>query len=308
VDVVFAVVREVVVDDVSDVLDVETTRSNVGGKHDGTATRLELGEDPITLLLGFVTVNSQRGPSVLPQELGEVVRDTLGAHEDENLCVLLTDLIEVLDELSTLFKVGAHLDVLSDVVVGGEVHGTDVDLDKVVLEVHGETLNLFRPGGGEEQGLPVGSDLADDLSDLRLETHVEHAVSLVHHEVRHSLEVGLARFEHVDETTGSGDDDLSATLEVTDLLTLGYTTVDCGVPDPGGLAEPGALGLDLDGELTGRSEDEDDGSVSWSEERLSVDVDHGRESESDGLSGTGLGDGNDVATGQSHRPSLALDG
>jgi len=32
----------------------ETTRSNVGGKHDGTATRLELGEDPITLLLGSI--------------------------------------------------------------------------------------------------------------------------------------------------------------------------------------------------------------------------------------------------------------
>jgi hypothetical protein len=39
----------------------ETTRSDVGGKHDGTATRLELGENPITLLLGPVGEREKNG-------------------------------------------------------------------------------------------------------------------------------------------------------------------------------------------------------------------------------------------------------
>lgn len=115
-------------------------------------------------------MNSQRGPSVLPQELGQVVGDSLGTDKDQNLGVLGRDLVEVLDELSSLLKVGADGDFLGDVVVGLQLHRTNVDLDKVLLEVGSETLDLLGPGGREEDGLSVRSDLADNLPDLRLET------------------------------------------------------------------------------------------------------------------------------------------
>jgi hypothetical protein len=36
----------------------DTTRSHVGGHHDGTLARLELVQDPITLVLLLVTVDS----------------------------------------------------------------------------------------------------------------------------------------------------------------------------------------------------------------------------------------------------------
>jgi hypothetical protein len=55
-------------------------------------------------------------------------------------------------------------------VVGLQLHRPDVDLDQVLLEVGSETLNLLGPGGREEDGLSVRSDLADNLPDLRLET------------------------------------------------------------------------------------------------------------------------------------------
>ena len=115
-------------------------------------------------------MNSQRRPSILPQELGQVVGDPLGTNKDQDLGVLLRDLVEVLDELSPLVKVGADSDLLGDVVVGLQLHGTDVDLDQIVLEVGSETLNLLGPGSREENGLSVRSDLADNLPDLRLET------------------------------------------------------------------------------------------------------------------------------------------
>jgi hypothetical protein len=150
--------------------------------------------------------------------------------------------------------------------------------------------------------------LVEDLADLGLETHVEHAVSLVHNEVGDATEVELAGLEHVDETTGGGDDDLGTALEVADLSSLGDTTVDASVADAGRGTELGALLLNLNGELTSRGEDEDDGTVTGGEEWLSVDVDHGREGEGDGLSGTGGGDGDDVASGEGHGPRLALNG
>ena len=115
-------------------------------------------------------MNGQRGPSVLPQKLGQVIGDPLGTDKDQDLGVLLRDLVEVLDELASLLKVGADGDLLGDVVVGFQLHGTDVDLDKVLLEVGSETLNLLGPGGREEDGLSVRSDLADNLPDLGLET------------------------------------------------------------------------------------------------------------------------------------------
>ncbi len=69
-----------------------------------------------------------------------------------------------------------------------------------------------------------------------------------------------------------------------------------------------ALDLDLVSELTSGSEDEGNGAIAGLEERLSVDVDHGGESETDGLTGTGLGDSDEVATAEGHRPSLRLNG
>jgi hypothetical protein len=152
----------------------------------------------------------------------------------------------------------------------------------------GELLDLAGPGGREHERLSVRADLLDDLVDLRLETHVEHAVGFVHDEVGHATEIGLAGLKHVDKTTGRGDDNLGAALEVADLLTLGHATVDTlcawtasgmlryiwqkgathGIPDSRRRAKLGALLLDLDRELPGRGEDEDDGTVAGCEERL----------------------------------------
>lgn len=56
-----------------------------------------------------------------------------------------------------------------------------------------------------------------------------HAISFVHDEVRHALEVGLARLEHVDEASGRSDADFDARLQVLDLLKLGNSTKDAAV-------------------------------------------------------------------------------
>lgn len=64
-----------------------------------------------------------------------VIGNTLRGDEDEHFRVLVADDIEVLEELAALLEVGTDLDVLGDVVIGGELHGTDVHLDEVVQEI-----------------------------------------------------------------------------------------------------------------------------------------------------------------------------
>lgn len=97
----------------------------------------------------------------------------------------------------------------------------------------GQFLHILRPSGAEHEGLTVRSDLAYDLTDLGLETHIQHAISFVHDEISDATKVGLASLEHVDETTRSGNNNLHTTLKVPDLRTLGGTTINSGVADPG---------------------------------------------------------------------------
>jgi hypothetical protein len=156
--------------------------------------------------------------------------------------------------------------------------------------------------------LTVRTNLGNDLANLRLETHVQHAIGLVKNQVCDTTKVGTTGLQHIDQTTGSSNADLNAAAQVTDLRALGNTTVDASVANARGLAELGDFGLNLDGQLTGRSKDEDDGAVARSKERLGVNVDNGGKTVGQGLSGTRLGDTDDIATGEGHRPTLGLNG
>lgn len=259
--------------------------------------------------IGANAILTERGPAVLAEEPGDVVGDTLGTCEDEDLVVLVIhDTLKVLAHLVTLLEVRNNLHDLGDAVVGRKVHGTDVDLDEVGLVIRGKLANLLGPRSRPHASLTVRANLADDLPDLRLKTHVEHTVSLIEDEVGDTPQVGLARLEHVNQTAGSGNADLDTASKVTDLTTLGHTTVHASVPDARGLAELADLSLDLDSKLTGGSENEDDGAVTGSKERLGVDVDDGRKTVGEGLSRTSLGDADNVASGESHGPALGLNG
>ena len=92
-------------------------------------------------------------------------------------------------------------------------------------------LYILWPCGREHQRLSIRTDLADNLANLRLETHVKHAVGLVHDKVSDTTKVRLARLEHVDKTTRGGNHDLHTTLEITDLGALRSATIDGSVTD-----------------------------------------------------------------------------
>lgn len=287
----------------------DTTGSHVGGNHDGALAHLELVEHPVALVLLLVAVNRKCGPAILAKETGDVVGDTLGASENQNLAgLVLHDLLNVLEHLVALLELGDDLDLLGDAVVGGKLHGTNSDLDPVGLVVGRELTDLLGPSGGPHASLTVGANLADDLADLGLETHVQHAVGLVENQVGDTAKVGLAHLEHVDQTTGSGNADLDTSGEVADLLALRHTTVDAGVPNARRLAKLADLLLNLDSELTGGSEDEDDRAVAGREERLRVDVNNSGKTVAKSLAGTGLGNTDNIATRESHGPALRLNG
>jgi hypothetical protein len=286
-----------------------TTGSHVGGNHDGALALSELVENPVSLLLLLVTVNGESRPAVLSQELGNVVSDTLGAGENQTLGLLvLHDGLEVLDKSVSLLVLGADLHNLGDVVRGRQLQRTNVDLNLVLEVVVGQSLDLLGPGSRPHEGLSVGSNLVDNLSNLRLETHIEHSVGLIENQVGHSSKVSLSGLEHIEKSAGSGNDNLHTSGKVSNLLASGNTSVDTGVSNLGRLAELGALLLNLNSQLSGGGEDQDDGSVTVGQHGLGVDVDNGGQAVRQSLTGTGGSDTNDISSGQGHGPSLALNG
>jgi hypothetical protein len=81
--------------------------------------------------------------------------------------------------------------------------------------------------------LAVWSDLTNNLTNLGLETHVQHAVGLIEDKIRDPAQVGLLRLKHVDQSSGRGDHNLHSTLQVADLGALGGTAIDGSVANAG---------------------------------------------------------------------------
>ena len=117
-------------------------------------------------------------------------------------------------------------------MIGGEIHGADVDVNVAGVEKFpGQLLNFLGPCSGPHHHLSVGSDLLKDLPDLGLKAHVQHPVGLVQTEVGCPPQIHLASLQEINESAGSSNADLHAVLNVPQLRSLGSSTKHAGVLD-----------------------------------------------------------------------------
>jgi hypothetical protein len=80
-------------------------------------------------------MNGKRWPAILAKVFRDIIRNPLSANKDENLSILSADNIKMLDQLGALLKVAADFNELSDVMIRRELHGTNIDLNKVLQEI-----------------------------------------------------------------------------------------------------------------------------------------------------------------------------
>mmetsp|Transcript_41602 Transcript_41602/g.96191 ORF Transcript_41602/g.96191 Transcript_41602/m.96191 type:complete len:232 (+) Transcript_41602:390-1085(+) len=226
--VVLGVVGHVEIHHHLHVLHIETACRHIRCNQDHDAAVAEVLQRTVALVLGLVPVDCICRVALLPDRPRELVGPALGLDKYDHTLAL-----EVLTHKpntpAILIVVVDDLDHLGDRLVGRQLKGADCDLVEVGEEVTGHTLDLLRPRRRPHERLPIGPDLAHNLTHLRLETHVKHAVGLVKHEVGHALKVGDAGLEVVDQTTRGGDHDLDAVAEIRNLGALGYATVHAGV-------------------------------------------------------------------------------
>ena len=115
----------------------------------------------------------------------------------------------------------------------------------------GGSAIFLRGKAASQTNLTVWADLLEDLPDLGLEAHVQHAVSLVQAEVGDPLQVHLAHLQEVDQPPGCRDHDLAPVLDVPQLRALGSSAEHAGVLHARGLPELVGNLLDLLGKLPG---------------------------------------------------------
>lgn len=83
-----------------------------------------------------------------------------------------------------------HIDHLFDITVDGKASIVAIRLSNSDLNwshatvLSGHTLNFFWPGGTEHESLSIRvGDEAKDLSNIFLESHIKHPVSLIKNKV-----------------------------------------------------------------------------------------------------------------------------
>lgn len=287
VDVVLAVGGKVVVDDKGDLLDVDTTGEEVSGDQDTGRTGTELLHDNITLGLVHVTVHGGDGEVTGSELVGEPVNLSAGVAEDNGL----SDgdgLVQVGEgvELPVLLLDG-NVELLN--TFEGKLVLLDEDTDGVTHELGGDLEDVLGHGGGEQDNLGRLREELEDVVDLLGETAGQHLVGLVEDELLHAVGLEDAALDHVVDTAGGTDNDLGTLLEGL------HVVADVGATNAGVALNLHEVTdgdndlLDLLSKLTGRSEDQGLAGLD-----AGVDLLEDRDGEGGGLSGTGLGLGDNV--------------
>ena len=300
VHVRLGVIRDVVVDHVGDALDVETAGSHVGGHQDVQAAVLELVHGALALLLRNIAVDGGRIVAGLLEAVRHLFGLVLSAAED-NDGIVVDDLKDAGKRVH-LVTVRGQQEALRDVVISAAL-GLDRDLRRIVEVLLRQTADRVRHGGREECDLLVFRGVLQDALHVFLEAHVEHLVRLIKHEEAQLGDVQRALLQVVDDATRGAHDDLRAAAQAGELDAVGLTAVDGQDLDATQVVGEGLEGVrDLEGQLACGREDE-----CLRVAGIGIDLGQHRQREGRGLTRTGLGQADDVATLHEDRDSLCLD-
>ena len=245
-------VGNIVVDDVGNLLDIDSPGYDVSCYQDIEPAISKSLHRPVAGTLGHVSLDGDGFQAAVLELQRQPVGPVLGAGKDDRgeegrifeqvlekvqLPLLLNGVESVLDGLGR-FRVSE----LGD-------QGVYEDLLGKLSEIPGHCCC-------KEQVLTFFRQLGYDSPDVRQEAHVEHVVSLIEDEGVDFLGLHLATLEQVKDAAGTADHDLGSFSEGLDLGAVGDTSVDGNRPDPGSARKGPDLLVDLDGQLTGGSEDE----------------------------------------------------
>ena len=248
------IIRQTIVDNVSQIIYVQTTGSHIGSHQELNGMVAELLHGEVTLLLTQVAVQRLCIITILNQLICNILSLQLGAAEDnckdawieihhalqgEILVLGIYQIVDVVYMLSTL------------------VARTHYDFLVVVQVVEGNLLDVLAHGSREEQSVSIFRNVLEDGIDALREAHVQHLVSLIKHHVVHVLQLSHATINQIEQTARGSHDNLHTMLQGANLASDVGTAINCGnMQTVDVLGKAVQIVCYLEAELTCRTEDD----------------------------------------------------
>jgi len=223
VDVVLLLEGQLVVDDETNLLDINTSGKQIGSDEDTDGTGTELFHDDVTSKLVHLSVHDRDGEVVLGHGLLELLDSLLGVTVDEGLVNV---------QVGVQVQEHVHLPLLlldSNVVLVNTFEGKLLVLDEnlcgVTHEVLGHAKDLWGQSSREQGDLDVAGQELENVLDLGLEATGEHLIGFVQHEELEVLGLEESSLHHVVDTAGGSDNNVGAAgLELLDIVLNDGTT------------------------------------------------------------------------------------
>ena len=222
VGIVLGIVGQTVVDDMGQVIHVQTACRHVRGHKQLCAVLAELLHGQVALLLGEVAMQGIGIVAVLYQFVGNLLCLHTGTAED----YAVDSGIVVHHTLQCqIFVLRAYHIIYMVHMLCSLVARTHLYLLRVleVLACYG--LNFLAHCGGEEQCAVLLGYTAEDFVQVFLEAHCEHFIGLVQYHVSYGGEVGCSALHQVYESSRRSHEHVYATLEGTNLCLYAGTSV-----------------------------------------------------------------------------------
>ena len=288
-DVVLSIARQVIVDNQTDLLDIDTTRPNVGRNQHPTVSASEIVHNTVTFLLRHLSVHAANGEVGFahllrqPIDLAARVAEDDGLRDGKGIVEIAKGI-----KLPVLLLDGDEILLQA---LKGQLVTLDQDTNGIRHELGRHVEHIVRKCGADYHDLSGGREIAVDVVDLFAEATVKELVCLVKDEHLDVARTKMTAANHVGDATGGPRNDVLAVVELPDIF-ANVGTADAGMALHVHVVAKGHDdGLDLGGKFACRGEDE---SLSFANGGVD-DLKH-TDRESRRFTRTGLGLGDSIAT------------
>ena len=204
------IVWQSIVDDMRQIVHVETTRRHIGCHQQLHGVLAELGHRQVTLLLRKVAVEAFRIIAIANQLVGHLLRFEFRAAENDgkDARIVIHDTFQ-----RSILVLGIHHIIDMVHVLGTFITATHDDLLRILEEVLGNLFDFPTHRGREEQRIAVLGHTGQDGIDILRESHIEHLVSFIEHHVEHRIQLCHLAFHQVDQSAWRSHDDMHTFLQ-----------------------------------------------------------------------------------------------
>ena len=277
VNIAFRILRNIKVDNVGDVVNVDTAGSNVGSNQHINSALAEFLHYTVTLVLAQVAMQALSHVATAGKCDRQVINTLFGTAEDNQLAVDFC-----VQQTAQAFNLILGFEII---LLNQRYSQLFLGNGYILRRLHvllGQAQNRTGHGCGEQQSLAFSRQAAHNFFDIINKAHIQHFVGLVQYQEFDMVQTDSAAVDMVNQASRSADNNLHIVAQRTNLAFNRLAAVNRQRTHAAGAADFANLFRNLNSQLTGRSHNQ----------RLDMlevgNCLHQRNTEGSGLAGTGL--------------------